>query len=123
MSTTGQKHILLLQGKKIIRCCIENILCIKSSSNECLLCELRHYPTPQVHRFASGYGLTHFKNQISDPHFFEIKQGTLFNTRFYESMTLDRIITSSVASIMTDPPPLVVSRKELKAFKAHVVLR
>lgn len=110
-----QKYILLRDGAHTVRCCIKRIVCIVSQKQGVQIYEWIGDNQP-VRKLDKTYRLSWFQEQITDPHFFEIYKGTLYNTRFYLGHTNERILHSRGTGL----PQLIISTKVLNAFKKHL---
>lgn len=116
MEKPVKNYIILFKGNINIRCHISSIVCVVSVGGNCMVYEHLQHTNQPIRLIECSHRLPWFKSKITDPYFFEVKKGTLFNTRYFHSLSADRTLISRV----TDVPHLIVSRKALKAFKEHL---
>lgn len=111
-----QRYILLKKGRGTVRCYIKRIICIVSAKGQCAVYEHRKNSKRTASKVVSSYKLSWFKEQIDDPRYFDIFEGTIYNTRFFEQLDNDRIIHSNVKGL----PRLVVSKAQCSPFRKHL---
>jgi hypothetical protein len=115
MRTSKRKFILLKQDGETIKCCIKNIVCVISKNGICTIYEY-HPALERVIPVESHYRLKWFTDQIDDPHYFTIREGTEFNPRFFRRLRSDRTILLTVPDI----PQLVLALDKLSEFREHI---